>query len=452
MDYYKILNVKENASLKEIEQAYKELSCFYNPENNVSKLAYKKYREINRAYNVLKEVKQREIYNLSKVNNEVEKIKEIDGNKLDISEFNVIKKSIKDIEYYKDAIVDDVYFGYTHLTYDIPYLYYLTNSEYKIEFYDEQIISSEGICPHCLGIGKVKENEKVVCCKYCKSSGKNIKTKKKPIQLFIGVDDKVILEEYKVVVTFNFIDKDDYVVNSNEILFKKKVNENDFYNGINYHLKRDQEELNIVKNDYSQINDTYVFLDKVIHIEYILDKYKGRDLYGYIVSDSDVIYLNTRDYSYSEVANGNYNYKLELDRANIVLEDLGEKGLNDKNGDLFIEVIRIENHSDLKIFFNKKIKKVSSSLFKINGEYNNHHFKGGKNFDYDDNYLYIPSKAYKLEIKNFILFKIILSLVFIFMPFVLLLIFGFGYVFFISSFIVLALLLVGINLIMEVKI
>ena len=42
MDYYKILNVSSDASLKEIEQTYKDLSSFYNPENNVSKNALKR--------------------------------------------------------------------------------------------------------------------------------------------------------------------------------------------------------------------------------------------------------------------------------------------------------------------------------------------------------------------------------------------------------------------------
>ena len=62
MDYYKILNVNEDATLKEIEQAYKDLSSFYNPENNVSKNAYKRYREVMLAYKVLSEIKQREMY------------------------------------------------------------------------------------------------------------------------------------------------------------------------------------------------------------------------------------------------------------------------------------------------------------------------------------------------------------------------------------------------------
>ena len=62
MDYYKILNVNEDATLKEIEQAYKDLSSFYNPENNVSKNAYKRYREVSLAYKVLSEIKQREMY------------------------------------------------------------------------------------------------------------------------------------------------------------------------------------------------------------------------------------------------------------------------------------------------------------------------------------------------------------------------------------------------------
>ena len=161
MDCYKILNIKEGASLKEIEQAYKDLSSFYNPNNNVSKLAYKKYREIEQAYRILREEKQREIYTLSMkdtIQDKV-KVKDIKAN-LTLEDFSLLKKDNIDNNLYAEVIVDDPYAHYLHLSYDIEYLYYLTNSEYKISFYSKEIINSKGECDSCSGIGKVKENNK----------------------------------------------------------------------------------------------------------------------------------------------------------------------------------------------------------------------------------------------------------------------------------------------------
>lgn len=63
-DYYKILNVDKNATDTEIKKAYRKLALIYHPDkNNDSELsikeADKKIKEINVAYEVLKDKKKR---------------------------------------------------------------------------------------------------------------------------------------------------------------------------------------------------------------------------------------------------------------------------------------------------------------------------------------------------------------------------------------------------------
>ena len=452
MDYYKILNIKEDASLKQIEQAYQDLLAFYNPENNVSKLAYKKYREVIKAYNVLKEEKQKEIYTLSLKEKKVVEEKEESGNIVDIDEFKLNTSKNKPIEEYKDVLVEDTYTNYLHLKYKIPYLYYLCNSEYLISFEKENIVSSNDVCQTCLGIGKVKSNEKIGYCPNCKGSGKEIIIEKEIVKLKVQVEEKMILEEYRTIVEFDFFDKDLYVLNGNEITLKKLVSDEEYYNGIKYVLKNNNEELIIEEKEFKQLFKTYIFEDKVINIEYILSSYAGLDLYGVIVTDENIIYLNPKNYTYSNKASDEFTYKVEINNSKVIIENLGKKGFNSKNGNLILNVIKVKNNNDMKIFFDKKIKKVSPSLFKYKGEYNKHYFTNKKQFDYDNNYIYIPSLAYRLQLKNFTIFKLIFIASYLLIPLIMLLIFGFGYMFFISSFIGLFLAIIVVNLLMEVKI
>lgn len=63
-DYYKILNVDKNATDNEIKKAYRKLALIYHPDKNSEtdlskKEADKKIKEINVAYEVLKDKKKR---------------------------------------------------------------------------------------------------------------------------------------------------------------------------------------------------------------------------------------------------------------------------------------------------------------------------------------------------------------------------------------------------------
>ncbi len=62
-DYYKILGVKKGATEKEIKKAYRKLAKKYHPDNNPGdKASEDKFKEINEAYEVLKDPEKRKQY------------------------------------------------------------------------------------------------------------------------------------------------------------------------------------------------------------------------------------------------------------------------------------------------------------------------------------------------------------------------------------------------------
>jgi DnaJ-class molecular chaperone len=61
-DYYQILGVSKNASAQEIKKAYRKLALEYHPDRNKSKEAHEKFKEINRAYEVLSDSQKKQQY------------------------------------------------------------------------------------------------------------------------------------------------------------------------------------------------------------------------------------------------------------------------------------------------------------------------------------------------------------------------------------------------------
>ncbi len=61
-DFYEVLGVPQKATLAEIKSAYRKLALKWHPDRNKSKEAEEKFKEINKAYEVLADSKKREMY------------------------------------------------------------------------------------------------------------------------------------------------------------------------------------------------------------------------------------------------------------------------------------------------------------------------------------------------------------------------------------------------------
>lgn len=61
-DYYKILGVGRNADQAEIKKAYRKLARKYHPDVNKASNAEEKFKEVNEAYEVLKDKEKRQAY------------------------------------------------------------------------------------------------------------------------------------------------------------------------------------------------------------------------------------------------------------------------------------------------------------------------------------------------------------------------------------------------------
>jgi DnaJ-class molecular chaperone len=62
MNYYEVLGVPKTATQPEIKSAYRKLALEWHPDKNKSKEAVDKFKEINKAYEVLSDPKKRETY------------------------------------------------------------------------------------------------------------------------------------------------------------------------------------------------------------------------------------------------------------------------------------------------------------------------------------------------------------------------------------------------------
>ncbi len=61
-DFYEVLGVSKNASAAELKSAYRKLALKWHPDRNKSSDAAEKFKEINKAFEVLSDPKKKEMY------------------------------------------------------------------------------------------------------------------------------------------------------------------------------------------------------------------------------------------------------------------------------------------------------------------------------------------------------------------------------------------------------
>src|SRR3989338_4418926 len=61
-DYYEMLGVSKNSSDQEIKAAYRKQALKWHPDRNKSPEANAKFKEINKAFEVLSDPKKKEVY------------------------------------------------------------------------------------------------------------------------------------------------------------------------------------------------------------------------------------------------------------------------------------------------------------------------------------------------------------------------------------------------------
>ena len=480
MNSYDVLGVNKDSSDKEIETSYLDLKKKYDPSFNTSIHAYKKYREIIKAYEDIKDDKRRKMYDLKDDNNirvkEDIEYKLYDYNKED----KVVKKS--SIDYSSVTNNEETYLKNIIINKDISYLYYLLNLNYSVT-YKRKIKCDEckefTVCDFCDGEKVVYENNHLVWCPKCFGTGKISKECNKCFTLGYKIEEKEISfnvdEKTKVfkglgdnyndfksdlIINFNFYDKDSITIKDNIIEIKYNLSNEETRNGINKVYGNDESSFNLVVPPF--VSDEYVseinFNDYVLRFAFINNRYDGKDITYYLLFNKKYInhylYFNSDYSNYSEEKNDTY-FNEVLINTSLVIKGLGEKGrYGGNNGNLIIEIVL----SDVKdIVYTRDIEIVETSkLFNLLGGNNtiyNYGFKGRNSVvcKEDKYYLLTGTSNKKMKLKDYVIVKLLMIILWLLIP-LLAVVLPYNEEMYITLVSVLAFYIILINLVMEVRV
>ena len=169
-DYYKTLEINDEATITEIKEAYRRLAQKYHPDSNKSTSSESKFKEILEAYSVLKDTEKREIYDDERENS-----------------YSDASYSYENIYFNIKIDLIDTYLGVIkNIEVQIPYIdndgiRYLENKTLSIEF-------SKGLCtgqfivfdankfPHLMGsnVDQIFFEVEIVGSEIFRVDGKNI--------------------------------------------------------------------------------------------------------------------------------------------------------------------------------------------------------------------------------------------------------------------------------------
>ncbi len=476
MDSYDILGVSSNASNKEIEVAYEDLKKKYDPFFNTSIHAYKKYREILRAYENIKDEKRREMYSLKDDDREVVLGKE----EYLLYDYNEVKEEVK-IDFSKVSEIGSVYYEDVIVERDLSYLYYLLNLKVSVCY--EKIVKCEECkefvkCPVCEGKKVVWYEERMVWCPKCHGKGevsshclecddKGVHLVKDMVSFYVDSDMKEFKgqgNEYfdgfksNVRVSFNFYDKDNIKVEDDTIFIKYYLNKRETKEGVNKEFVSEDGAFKLevspfVENEYKK---EIVFKGKKLVFVFYNDLYMGEDkkYYLFVNRDKEFVYFND-DYSLVSLKKDD-EYFREVKLSNeVIIEDYGEVGkYGGKNGNLVVEV----RYWKKDLQYVKDVKEIETSrVFNLlGGKVGSVYHFGFKGSNYllkrdDGYYLLSGNSKFKRKLKDYFLFRVIGVLLWVLIPCLMLFI-PYSFAFYISLISSLVVYFVIVNLLMEVEV
>ena len=252
MDSYSILGVNKEASDKEIQIAYEDLKRKYDPSFNTSIHAYKKYREIIKAYEDIKDEQKRKMYDLKDFSKKIVNEKKI----YSLYDYNEsVKEDVKEVDYSKVGDFKTFKYKDRELNVEVSYLYYLLNLRYDVEYFHNvkcKDCSEFVSCSTCSGEKVVEYKEDLIWCPKCHGTGKesvNCKTcgdngfveVKDSFSFYVDEYEKIFKgrgDEYNnyksnLIVKFDFYDKENVVVKDDTIEINYYLSKEETIKGLN---------------------------------------------------------------------------------------------------------------------------------------------------------------------------------------------------------------------------
>ncbi len=171
--YYEILEVDKNASAEDIKKSFRRLAMKYHPDRNAgNKEAEAKFKEINEAYEVLKDDQKRAAYD--RYGKQAFAGGNGGGSPFGGFEFNFGAGGFSDI--FSEVFSDFMGGGSRRSSYaqrgaDVRYNLEITLEEAFSGIEKEITIPSTETCEECHGHG-TKDGKEAPVCEYCKGTGK----------------------------------------------------------------------------------------------------------------------------------------------------------------------------------------------------------------------------------------------------------------------------------------
>lgn len=482
MDSYEILGVNKDSSDKDIEVAYNDLKRKYDPAFNTSIKAYKKYREILKAYENVKNDIRRRMYDLK----DDQKIENSRAKKYKLYDFSKKEDSIKEeildvnsLEEISEVKREDIV-----INKKISYLYYLLNLKIDLVYFKDVICnecSNFVVCDECEGVGVVYYKEKQCYCPKCHGAKKisegclschdegNYKKEEK-ISLFVDNEKMIINDlgnEYydstksNVIINFDFFDKEKISVLNSEIRVNYYLNKEETFNGVNKDFYGENGAFKLEVPSF--VNDGYTkeinFNNKKIIFTFYNSKIEGNNtIYHLFINNkykNQSIYFN-EDYTKCDYQKNDVFFNEIKLEEKIIINNKGEKGIYGGNdGDLIIKCF-FDNSKDIKYIRDVEEINTSKIFNMLGGKFNgisHYGFKGNNCLikSNDKYYLLNGQSCEKIKLKDLFLFKIISLLLLFIVP-------GFAFIISYSEamYVVLISILISylllINLLMEVKV